>query len=48
MISDDAAPPADGGSVGETGPLSFDVRVAHQARIYEARIYDYLLGGCFP
>ena len=40
MISDDAAPSADGGSAGETGPLSFDVRVAHQARIY-----DYLLGG---
>jgi hypothetical protein len=40
MISDDAAPSADGGSAGETGLLSFDVRVAHQARIY-----DYLLGG---
>jgi S-adenosyl methyltransferase len=40
MISDDAAPSADGGSAGEIGPLSFDVRVAHQARIY-----DYLLGG---
>jgi hypothetical protein len=43
MISDDAARSAEGGSAGETSSLSFDIRVAHQARMY-----DYLLGGCFP
>jgi hypothetical protein len=36
MTSDEAAGPGDGG----TGPLPFDVSVAHQARIY-----DFLLGG---
>ena len=43
MISDDAAPSAGGGTAGETSSLPFDVRVAHQARMY-----DYLLGGYFP
>jgi hypothetical protein len=40
MSSDDAVPSADGGTAGETSSLSFDIRVAHQARMY-----DYLLGG---
>jgi hypothetical protein len=46
MISDDAAPSAgastagESGTAGETSSLPFDVRVAHQARMY-----DYLLGG---
>jgi hypothetical protein len=38
MISDEAA--ATGGTTG-TGSLPFDTSVAHQARVY-----DYLLGGC--
>jgi len=40
MISDDAAPSAGGGTAGGTSSLPFDIRVAHQARMY-----DYLLGG---
>jgi Cell division protein SepF len=42
MISDDAAPSVGGGTAGETGSPPIDGRVAHQARVY-----DYLLGGCF-
>jgi hypothetical protein len=38
MTSDNTAA-ADGG---KTGTLPFDVSVAHQARMY-----DYVLGGCF-
>jgi hypothetical protein len=40
MISDDAAPSAGDSTAGETSSLPFDIRVAHQARMY-----DYLLGG---
>jgi hypothetical protein len=40
MTSDNTA--AAGGGAGKTGTLPFDVSVAHQARMY-----DYLLGGCF-
>jgi hypothetical protein len=40
MTSDNTA--AVGGAAGKTGTLPFDVSVAHQARMY-----DYLLGGCF-
>jgi hypothetical protein len=40
MTSDNAAVP--GGAAGKTGSLPFDTSVAHQARMY-----DYLLGGCF-
>jgi hypothetical protein len=43
MINDDAAPSAGDSTVGETSSLQFDIRVAHQARMY-----DYLLGRCFP
>jgi hypothetical protein len=42
MISDDAAPSADGGTAGRTSSLPFDIRVAHQVRMY-----DFLLGGYF-
>jgi S-adenosyl methyltransferase len=31
-----------GGTAGKTEALPFDTSVAHQARVY-----DYLLGGCF-
>jgi hypothetical protein len=34
--------PAPAGGTGTTGPLPFDTTVAHQARVY-----DYMLGGCF-
>jgi hypothetical protein len=40
MSSDDPAAPGSDLTAGRTGPLPFDLRVAHQARIY-----DYLLGG---
>jgi hypothetical protein len=41
--SDEAAAPAQGNrTAGKAGPLPFDTSVAHQARVY-----DYLLGGCF-
>jgi len=40
MISDGAVPSAGGSTAEATSPVAFDVRVAHQARIY-----DYLLGG---
>jgi len=40
MTSD--SPAAASGGAGKTGTLPFDVSVAHQARMY-----DYLLGGCF-
>jgi hypothetical protein len=43
MISDDAAPSAGDSTAGETSSLPFDIRVAHQARMY-----DYLLGRCSP
>jgi S-adenosyl methyltransferase len=47
MSSDEAQSPGDGpGGAGGTaagGPPEFDTGVAHQARMY-----DYLLGGCFP
>jgi hypothetical protein len=42
MTSDDAAPPAGGSAAGEAGSLPFGISVA-----YQARMYDYLLGGCF-
>lgn len=38
MTSDETAGPGNG----KTGPLPFDVSEAHQARMY-----DYVLGGCF-
>jgi hypothetical protein len=41
MTSDEATAPAGGGTACEADSLPFDVTVAHQARIY-----DYLLGGC--
>lgn len=41
MTSDDAAAPRDGASSRTAGRLPFDTTVAHQARVY-----DYLLGGC--
>jgi hypothetical protein len=41
MTSDNTAA-AGGGGGGKTGTPPFDVSVAHQARMY-----DYLLGGCF-
>jgi len=41
MTSGDAGAPGDG-AAGKTGPLPFDPSVAHQARMY-----DYVLGGCF-
>jgi hypothetical protein len=37
MTSDETAGPGNG----KTGPLPFDVSVAHQARMY-----DYVLGRC--
>jgi hypothetical protein len=37
----EAAAPG-GAAAGEAGPLPFNTCVAHQARVY-----DYLLGGCF-
>jgi hypothetical protein len=40
MTSDNTA--AAGGAAGGKGTLTFDVSMAHQARIY-----DYLLGRCF-
>jgi hypothetical protein len=43
MTSDDAAVPSPGGTPGTAGPLLFDISVANQARMY-----DYVLGGCFP
>jgi hypothetical protein len=42
MTSDDAAPPGGGSAAGEAGSLPFGISVA-----YQARMYDYLLGGCF-
>jgi hypothetical protein len=33
----------DGGTERGVGPLPFDTSVAHQARMY-----NYMLGGCFP
>lgn len=41
MTSDEPAAP-DGGTAGKAKPPTFDTSVANQARIY-----DYLLGGCF-
>jgi S-adenosyl methyltransferase len=38
MTTDEAAAPGDG----KSGSLTFDTSVAHQARMY-----DYVLGGCF-
>jgi hypothetical protein len=40
MTSDEA--PAPDGGTGSAGAPEFDTSVAHQARMY-----DYLLGGCF-
>jgi hypothetical protein len=40
MTASDEAP--DDGAAGEAGAPPFDTSVAHQARVY-----DYLLGGCF-
>jgi hypothetical protein len=40
VTSDEAAAPAQGGTVSGLGPLPFDTSRAHQARMY-----DYLLGG---
>jgi trans-aconitate methyltransferase len=40
MTGDGAAAPGDGSTAEEADSLPFDIRVAHQARIY-----DYLLGG---
>ena len=42
MTSDDAAAPGSDSTAGKAGSLPFDVSVAHQARVY-----DYMLGGCF-
>lgn len=42
MTSDNAETPRDGGTIGKAGPLPFDTTVA-----YQARMYDYVLGGCF-
>ena len=41
MTSDNTAA-VGGGAAGKSGTLPFDVSVAHQARMY-----DYLPGGCF-
>jgi hypothetical protein len=41
MTSGEPAAPS-GGGIDKHGPLPFDTSVAHQARVY-----DYLLGGCF-
>ncbi len=42
MTSDEGpVPDGDAGIAGRAGPLPFDTSVAHQARIY-----DYVLGGC--
>jgi hypothetical protein len=41
MTSDEPTAPG-GGSAGKTESPAFDTSVAHQARVY-----DYLLGGCF-
>ena len=35
-------PTTGGRNAGKTGSVEFDTSVAHQARVY-----DYLLGGCF-
>jgi hypothetical protein len=42
MTSDKPAIPGDGAGADKTEPPPFDTSVAHQARVY-----DYLLGGCF-
>jgi hypothetical protein len=43
MISDDAAAADIDCARRKAGALPFDTSVANQARIY-----DYVLGGCFP
>jgi hypothetical protein len=43
MTSDDAAAPGGGAATGEVRPVTFDITVVHQARMY-----DYVLGGRFP
>jgi len=42
-MTSDEAPAQHDGVTADRATLPFDTSVAHQARIY-----DYLLGGCFP
>ena len=43
MASDEARAPGGGVTAGKAERPAFDTSVASQARMY-----DYLLGGCFP